>query len=69
MNITQNLKSKDAEMVVDLRCHISWRLPPKNKEEEVLRQQADAVLAKIGFELQEAVGHIILTNVRIQGDL
>ena len=68
MAIIQKLRSKDAELVTDVKCKIAWRLPPKSTEEEMYRDQASAALAKIAHDVQEAVGHIILAAVKIKSE-
>ena len=68
MTVQQSLITKDAEMCVDIKCHISWRLPPKNMEELEYRTNADRVLAKVAMELQESVGHVILSVLKIKSE-
>ncbi len=66
MNIENNLKDNDANLVVSLTCHIDWRLPPKDTEEKMYRETCDRALAKIAYELQESVGHTFLAVIRLK---
>ena len=66
MTVLQSIEGKDAFLDVNLKCEIVWMLPPKDMEEVVFREQADRALAKIAMELQESVGHIILSVLKIK---
>ena len=68
MTIMQNIRGKDADLVVDLKCKIAWRLPAKNAEEESYRDQANVALSQIAYDLQESVGQIILATVKIKSE-
>jgi hypothetical protein len=66
-----DLKTINADLVVNIDCKISYRAPPRNTEEQIIREASDRALAKIAHDLQESVGHMVLAVVKIksEGDL
>ena len=63
-----NLKTVNAELVVDIQCKVAWRCPAQTQEEQAQREAADRALALIAHDMNEAVGHMILAVVKIKSE-
>ena len=48
-------ESRDTKMrlVVDVKAHLDWLNPPANKEEELMREQANVMAAKAAHDVRE----------------
>jgi len=62
------LQTVNADLVVNVSCKISWMAPPRDTEEQAQREATDRALAKIAFDLNEAVGHMVLAVVKIKSN-
>ena len=63
-----DLKTVNAELIIDVQCKIAWRCPAQTHEEQAQREATDRALSKIAFDMNEAVGHMVLAVVKIKSE-
>jgi len=66
MNTLQSIADDEAELAIRIEAYISWKLPPKDTEERMLRESADRAIARIAYEFQETMGNIILSVIKLE---